>query len=87
MSIQHDDALARGTVTNIPIPASPILKCTESPPPEKSDNGYISTELPESPPYVVFLDSGTTVKKSYDDLIQAGRDDDSPSKSTNNTAN
>ena len=34
--------------------------------------------------YVILLDSGTTVNKSYDDLIQANRDNDSPSKSPSN---
>ena len=37
-------------------------------------------------PYVILLDSGTTVEKSYDDLIQAGRDDDPPSESPRNAA-
>ena len=86
MFIQHGNALACGTIKNIPIPVSPILKCAASPSPEQSDNGSISTEIQESPPYVILLDSGTTVEKSYDDLIQAGRDDASPPKSTINTA-
>ena len=30
VSIQHNDAPARGTVKNIPIPVSPILKCAAS---------------------------------------------------------
>ena len=46
-----------------------------------SDTTSISSELPESPPYVILLDSGITIEKSYDDLIQAGRDDGSPSLS------
>ena len=48
---------------------------------------FISSGLPDLPPYVILLDSGTNVEQSYDDLIQAGRDDTSPSKSTNNAAN
>ena len=58
VSIQHDYALARGTIRKIPIPVSPILKCAAPPPPEKSDDGYISTELPESPLYVILLKPG-----------------------------
>ena len=84
MSIQHDDALARGNINNIQIPVSPILKCAASPSTEQSDDGFISTELPESPLYVILLDYVTTVEKSYDDLLQAGQDDPSPYKSTNN---
>ena len=37
-------------------------------------------------PYVILLDYGTTVDKSYDGLIQAGRDDASHSKSPSNAA-
>ena len=32
------------------------------------------------------MESGTTVENSYDELIQAGQDDASPSKSTSNAA-
>ena len=61
--IQHDNVLARGTIKNIPITVSPILKCDASTSPEQSDNGSISTELIDSPPCVILLESGTTVKK------------------------
>ena len=37
-------------------------------------------------PYVIILDSGTTVEKSYDDLIQAGWYDSYPSNSPINVA-
>ena len=84
MYIQHNDALARSTIKNIPITVSPILKCATSPSPDQSDEGYISTELPESPLYVILLESGTTVEIYYDNLIHAGWDDASPSKSKNN---
>ena len=84
--IQREKAIARGTIKNISIPVSPILKCVESPYPEQSDNGSISTELQESLPHVILLNSGTTVKKSYDGLIQSGQYDASPYKSTNNDA-
>ena len=36
VSIQHNYALTRGTIKNIPIPVSPILKCVASPPTEPS---------------------------------------------------
>ena len=45
-----------------------------------------SSELPDSPPYFILLDSVITVKKYYDDLIKAGRDNVSFSLSTNNAA-
>ena len=35
--IQHNDAQDRGTIENIPIPVSPILKCTASPSTEPSE--------------------------------------------------
>ena len=84
MYIQHNDVLDRGTIKNIPISVSPILKCATSPSPDQSDDGSISTELPESSQYVILRESGTTVEKSYDDIIHAGWDDASPYKSTNN---
>ena len=86
MSIQPDDTLARSTIKNIPIPFSPILKCVASTSTEHSDNGSISSEPQESPLCVILMDSGTTVEKSYDDLIQSGRYDASPSKSASNSA-
>ena len=70
MPIQHENAPARGTIKNIPIPVSPILKCVASPSTEHSYNDSISSETQESPPYVILLDSETTVEKSYNDLIQ-----------------
>ena len=86
MSIQHDNALDRRTINNIPIPLPPILKYVSPPSTEQSYNGSISTEPQESPPYVIILYSRTTVKKSYYKLIQAGCYDASPSKSTSNAA-
>ena len=86
MSTQHEDAPACGIINNIPIPVSPILKCVASPSTEKSDNESVSSEIQESSPYVIILDSGTTVEKSYVNLIQAGRDDATPSKSPSNAA-
>ena len=43
VSIQHDDAPSRGTINNIYIPVSPILKCAASPSTEHSDNESISS--------------------------------------------
>ena len=86
MSIQHDDAPARGTIKNIPIPVSPILKCAASPSIEPSDKDSISSDTQGSPPYVILLYSGTTIEKLYDDLIKDSRDDTSPPKSPSNAA-
>ena len=86
VSIKHDNVLASGTIKNTPIIVSSILKCVASPSTEQSDNGTTSTEPQESPPYVILLDSGITVENSYDNFIQAGQDDASPSKSTRNSA-
>ena len=65
VSIQHDDAPDCGTTNNIPIPVSPIIKCVASPSTEPSDKDSISLDTQESPRYVILLDSGTAVKKSY----------------------
>ena len=86
MSIQHDDAPACGTIKDILIPVSPILKCAASPSTEHSYKDSISSDTQESPPFVILLDSGTTVDKSYDDLIQDSQDDTSPSKSPRNAS-
>ena len=86
MSIQHDDAPARGTINNIPITVSPILKFAASPSTEHSDKDSILLDTQESLPCVILLYSGTTVDKSYDDLIQASLDDTPPSNSPRNSA-
>ena len=86
MSIQHDDAPAHGTINNIPIPVSPILKCVASTSTKHSDKDSISSDTQESSPYVILLNSGTTVEKSYDNLIQDSRDDTPPSKSPRNAS-
>ena len=77
VSIQHYNAPDRVTIKNIIIPLSPILKFVTSLSTEQSDNDSISSETQYSSPYVILLESGTTFKKSYDDLVSAGRDDDS----------
>ena len=84
MSIQHEDAPARGTIMNIPIPVSPILKFAASPSTENSYKDSISSDTQESAPYVILLDSGTTVYKYYENTIQDSRDDTTPSKSPSN---
>ena len=86
VSIQHDNAPARGTIKNIPILVSPILKCAASPSTEHLDKDSISSDTQESPPYVILLDSVTTFEKSYDDLIRDSQDDTYPSKSPINAA-
>ena len=86
VSIQYTDALTRGTINNIPLLVSTKIKYAASTFPNKSDDSSISSEIPESPPYVILMDSGTTVKKSYGGLIQCVRDDVYPSSSTNNAA-
>ena len=69
MSIQHNDTLARGTINNIPIPAFPILRPAASPSTEPLEDESITSDEQKSPPYVIILDSGTTVERTYDDLI------------------
>ena len=86
VSIQHEGLLVLGTINNIPFPVSTIIKSAASPLSNQSDDSSQSSKLPESPQYVILLDSGITVKKSYDDLIKAGQDDASPSSSTKNFA-
>ena len=44
VSIQRDNTFARGTINNIPITVSPILKFLASPSTEQSDKGSISSE-------------------------------------------
>ena len=75
ISIQHEYFLVKGTINNIPLPVSTITKSAASSLSNQSDNISQSSELPESPSYVIHLDSGITVKKSYDDLVKACRDD------------
>ena len=86
MSIHNDDAPARFTTKNIPIPVSKILKCADYPSMEHPNNDSISSDTQESPPHVILLDFGNTSEKSYDDLIWGNRDDTSPSKSPSNSA-
>ena len=81
VSIQNDNAPDRGTINNIPIPVSPILIYVASPSTEHSYKDSISSDTKYSPPYFILLEYGTTVEKSYDELIQDCWDDTSPSKS------
>ena len=84
VSIQYDDSLVRGTINNIPLPVSTIIKYSATPLSNQSDDSSQLSELTESPQYAILRDSGITVEKSYDDLIKYGWDDDSPSSSKNN---
>ena len=86
VSIQHNDTPARGTIKNIPIPVSHILRNEASPSTEPLEHDSITSDEKKSPPYVILLDSGTTVKRSCDDLIKDSRDDTSPPKSPSNAA-
>ena len=84
MTIKHNDAPASDAIKNIPIPVSPILKCAASPSIEPSEQDSISSDTQQAPPYVILLDSGTTVEKSYDKLIKDSKDDTSTPKSPSN---
>ena len=86
MFIQHEDAPARGTINNIPIPVSPILKYVASLSTEPSYKESISSDTQESPPFIILLYYDTTVEKSFDDLIKDSLDDTSPPKSPSNAA-
>ena len=82
--IQHNGSLVWGTINNIPLPVSPIIQYDASPPSNTSDNIYQSSNIPDSPPYIILLDSVITVKKSYNYLIKSVRDDVSTSWSSEN---
>ena len=86
VSIQNIDTPARGTIKNIPIPVSPILRNAASPSTEALEDDSITSDEQKSPPYVILLDSGTKVERSYDNLIKDSRDDTSPPKSPSNAA-
>ena len=70
----------RGTVNNIPIPVSPILRSTASPSTEPLEHDSISSDEQTKTPYVILLDSVTTVEISYGNLIKDSRGDTSPPK-------
>ena len=86
VSIQHNDTPARGTIKNIPIPVFPILTTAASPSIEHLEHDSMTSYEKKSPPYVILLDSGTTVTRSYDELIKDSIDDTSPPKSPSNAA-
>ena len=86
VSIKRKDIPTCGTIKNIPIPLSPILKTAASPIPEDLEQKSITSEDPKSPPYVILLDNGITVERSYDNIIKDTRDDKSTPKSTSNAA-
>ena len=84
MFTQHKNAPAWGTIKNIPIPVSPILKCEASPSTEHSEKYSTSSDTQELPPYVIILEYGNTANKLYDNLIHDSQDDTPPSKSLRN---
>ena len=85
VSIQHNGSLVRGTINNIPLPVSPIIQSDSLLPSNTSDDSSQSSDIPDSSTYVIVLDSGITVKKSYDNLIKLGRNDVSTSQSSENS--
>ena len=86
VSIQHKDIPTCGTINNILIPLSPILKTEASPVPEDLDEESITSEDPRSPPYFILLYNGIIVEQSYDNLIKYTRYDKSTPKSPINAA-
>ena len=84
VSIQHDGTLACGTIKNIPIPVFTILRTVASPSTEPLKHNSITPDEQKSPPYVILLDSGTTVEISYDKLIKDNWNYTSPPKSPSN---
>ena len=62
--IQHNDSLFWGTINNIPLPVSPIIQSDASPPSNISNGISQLSDIPDSPPYVILLDSDITAKKS-----------------------
>ena len=85
LPIKHNKSLVRGTINNIPLPVLLIIQSTASPPSNTSDDSSQLSDITESPTHVIILDSGITVKQSYDNLIKSGRDDVYPSISSNNS--
>ena len=57
-----------------------------SPVPENLDQESITSDEQTSPPYVILLDNGITVERSYYNLIKDTRDDTSTPKSPSNDA-
>ena len=86
MSIHYKDIPTRGTIKNIPIPLSPILRTATSPFIENLEHESITSDDQKSPPYVILLENGITVEISYNDLIKDSRDDTSTPKSPSNAA-
>ena len=59
--IHHNNTPTRGTIKNITIPVSPILRTAAYPSTESLQNDSITSGDQKSPPYVILLDNGTTV--------------------------
>ena len=63
VSIHHKDIPSHGTIKNIPIPLSPILKTVESPVTETLEQESITSDEQTYPPYVILLYNCITVKR------------------------
>ena len=70
VSINHNDTTTHGTIKDIPIPVSPILRTAVSPSTENLEQESITSYEQTSPPYFILLDNGTTVERSYDNFIK-----------------
>ena len=86
MSIHHNDTPTHGTIKNISIPVSLILRIAASPSTETLEQGPITSDEQSSPPYVILLYNVTTVKISYNNIIKGSQDDTSTPKSPRNSA-
>ena len=61
VSIQHNNTLSCGTIKNIPIPVSPILRTEVYAATELIEHDYITLDEQNSPLYVILLDYGITI--------------------------
>ena len=86
VSIHNNDTPNRGTIKNIPIPVSPVMKTAASPSTETLEQESITSYEQTSPPYVILLDNGATVKRSYEYFIKYSQDDTTTPKSPSNAA-
>lgn len=79
VDITHNDAKVKGTIQNIPLPTSPAFVSTRdsshaSSPAQTQDSAQAPSpaQTNDDPPplYVVALDDGTTIERTYEDLIK-----------------
>ena len=83
--IQHNGSIVRGTINNIPLPVLSIIPSSAFPPSNTSGKSSQSSEITDSPPYVIILDLGITAEQYYDNMIKSGHDDVYPSRSSGNS--